>query len=195
MPLGAFMKIDTIPGECESAGHEGWIELTDFKFEIGEASLLSDEDESSDSDGGVPKAPSSAKRPKRDEGKFKSVSCSKNIDKSSPMLFKSCAKNDATAANTPLIPEVIIHLSRHAGGTNQTSVTYVSFTFKKCNIKSISVSTSGEELPKDQFEFTYEQVSFKYIETSRKTGQAVGGSPARFAWDVNLNKEWAGAPA
>lgn len=193
--LGAFMKIDTIPGECESAGHEGWIELTEFKFEIGEASDTAAELDPDATEDERLQALIASQKSKRDEGKYKSVSCSKNVDKSSPMLFKCCAKFNPAVTTAPVLPEVIVHLTRHAGGTTEAGVTYMVFTFKKCNIKTISVSASGDELPKDQFEFTYEQVAYKYIETSRKTGQAAGGSPARFAWDVNLNKEWPGAPA
>jgi len=198
MPLDAFLDLSPkVTGESAVASHKGWIELTSFEYGIGDSgggptdisedlAQAQDEDERR-------KLLASAQQSR--EGKFKSVTFSKYVDRASPQLFKFCALyNTSDKAGTAQLPEAVVHLCRYTGKADTKNfVTYGSLQFENCNIQSITIKVQENGVTSEDIQMSYDKVSFVYNETA-STGSATG-SKTRFAWDVQLNTEWSGAPS
>ncbi len=92
-----FMKIDGIPGESTKEGHEGWIELESYSYEVS-APIPSDS-----LHGGRPD--------------FGDLVIMKQLDKSSPKLYEACC-------NGKHIAEVILEVCE-SGGTKSVFMRYV----------------------------------------------------------------------
>jgi len=92
-----FMKIDGIPGESTKEGHEGWIELESYSYEV-TAPIPSD-----GLHGGSPD--------------FGDLVIMKQLDKSSPKLYEACC-------NSKHITEVILEVCE-SGGAKSVFMRYV----------------------------------------------------------------------
>lgn len=198
MSLDAFLDLrPQITGECTVASHKAWIELTAFEYGLGDASGPEDLAEQIEEAEGDPQKIKEllSGRQKQKEGKFRSVSFSKFVDRASPLLFKFCALyNTADKAGTPLLPKAIVHLCRYAGQKDQSNyVTYGQLQFEGCNIQSVTLRVGDNGVTTEDVQMSYEKVSFIYTETA-EGGGAKASAKTRFSWDVHLNKEWSGAP-
>jgi type VI protein secretion system component Hcp len=196
MPLDAFLDLSPkVTGESTVASHKGWIELTSFEYGIGDSGGapedISEELAQADEDERR-KILASAQRGR--EGKFKSVTFSKYVDRASPQLFKFCALyNTAEKAGVAQLPKAVVHLCRYTGKADTKNfVTYGSLQFENCNIQTITIKVSDNGVTSEDIQMSYDKVSFVYNETG--SGGGTTGSKTRFAWDVQLNKEWSGAP-
>jgi type VI protein secretion system component Hcp len=202
MALEAFMHVDGIEGECTASGHEKWIELTEFTYEIGDDSGAAagfDSDEDLDEDSMLERI-QRPQHPPKAPARFKSVAIAKGIDRASPLLFKRAALNQRDSGKDPSkakIAQIVIHLCRHAHGADSKSgrayVNYAKFAFWDCLIESITLQTKEDGLPGERVTFSYEKVTFRYIETARDTGQRVA-TPINFGWDLLKNMEFVKEP-
>jgi type VI protein secretion system component Hcp len=193
MPLDAYLDLrPQITGESTAANHEGWIELTEFTYGLGDTSSdagdIAEELAQEKTEEGKAQILRDFKR--SSQGKFRSASFSKNIDKSSPLLFKFCAlSSTAQKAGATLLPKAVVHLCRFTGRDQAKNyVTYARLHFEDCNIRSVSLRVSDEGQTTEEVEMSYEKVAFIYNEIS----QGSKGGETRFGWEVAENKEWAG---
>jgi len=92
-----FMKIDGIPGESTEGGHEGWIELESYSYEVA---------------GPIPSDGLHGGRPD-----FGDLVIMKQLDKSSPKLYEACC-------NGQHIAEVILEVCE-SSGANSVFMRYV----------------------------------------------------------------------
>jgi type VI protein secretion system component Hcp len=195
MPLDAYLDLrPQITGESTAANHEGWIELTEFTYGLGDTSSdagdIAEELAQEKTDEGRERILRDFKR--SSQGKFRSVAFSKLIDKASPLLFKFCAlSSTAPKAGSPLLPKAVVHLCRFTGrDQSKNYVTYARLHFEQCNISSISLRVADEGHTTEDIEMSYEKVAFIYNEIA----QGSKGGETRFGWEVTENKEWAGPP-
>jgi type VI protein secretion system component Hcp len=193
MSLDAYLDLrPQIAGESTAANHEGWIELTEFEYGLGDtgssASDVAEELAQVKTD--EEKAQILKEFRRSSQGKFRSVSFGKHISKASPLLFKFCAlSSTAQKAGTTLLPKAVVHLCRFTGRDQAKNyVTYARMQFEQCNITSITLRVSDEGQTTEAIEMSYEKVAFIYNEIA----QGSKGGETRFGWEVAENKEWAG---
>ena len=163
MPFDAFLKIETIPGECMDDKHKDWIEILSYSHGVAQLSS------GSVSSGGG----RSAQRCDHQD-----FSISKALDKASPKLALSCCNGEH-------IGSVSLALCRSGGDKNQ----YMEYKMSDVLISSVrpgGASQGGESLPLEEVTFSYGKIEWTYTETDHKTGKLGKNVPTW--WDMHSNK-------
>jgi type VI secretion system Hcp family effector len=115
---------------------------------------------------------------------FEAFTCSKGIDTATPTLVKFCCKGTS-------IDSAVLHLYRQGEAGESGVVKYAMVVFQFCVITKVTVTGSGEELPKESIEFNYGKCEYIYQPTDHNTGKA-DGDIGRFGWSTIKNKEATG---
>lgn len=160
MPI--YMNYDGIEGEITAAGHEKWIELTNFSW--GEARGLT---------GG-------AGGSTRESGtvSIADVSITKMADCASPKLF--------VAGATGTVDKVVkIDFVRTAKGEEQV---YMQYTLTGTGVSSYSIAGGGEDRPIETMTLNFDKIEFKY----NAIGDDLTGNPEIVSYDLATKKSSGG---
>ncbi len=155
-----YMKFEGVDGESAAADHRAWIEIESYS--LGSNSLPAS-----------PAAPSPAGIAKIGPG---TLSFSKKIDKSSPVLQKS-------AAAGKVFQNVSLDILKPGGGN-----TYLKYELKNVMISSYSLGGGGA-VPSDHATINFGSAELKYAaqKSSSRPGPGVA-SPNRFSPGVVKSK-------
>lgn len=162
MAFDAFLKIDTIPGECTDAKHAEWIEILSFSHGVSQTSS------GSGSSGGARTAE------RCDHADFSIV---KTLDKASAKLNLACCNGEH-------IPSVQMELCRATGKKER----YMHVVMDKAHVTSVrpgGSSSGGESLPLEEVSFGYNKITWTYTEMDHDTG-AIKGDISAF-WNLKDN--------
>lgn len=163
MAFDAFLKIDGIPGESTDDKHKDWIEVLSFHWGV------SQQYTGSKSSGGA----ISAERTDHQD-----FSCVHTIDKASPKLFQFCC-------NGSHIKEVKLELCRATGDKTK----YMEYKMTDVIVSSIGPGGAAEDaqnIPLEEFKFSYGKIELTYTATDHKTGKPAGD--VKTWWSVVENK-------
>jgi type VI secretion system secreted protein Hcp len=149
-----FLKIDKVPGESTDEKHKDWIEVLSYSHGITQKGA------GGRSTGGA------ASGGRTDHQDFSIV---KALDKASPTLNLLCCQGDH-------IPNVVIELCRATGKKEK----YMEYKMQDVIISSVSIGGGGGGLPTESVTFNYGKLTWNYIQTDHKTGEAKG----------NIEKFW-----
>ncbi|MBX3364722.1 MAG: type VI secretion system tube protein Hcp [Phycisphaeraceae bacterium] len=163
MAFDAFLKIATIPGECQDDKHKDWIEILSYSHGVMQLAT------GSRSSGGAVSAQ------RCDHSNFSIV---KALDKTSPKLNLACCNGEH-------INEIKLELCRATGDKQP----YMEYKLSDCIVTSVrpgGSSAGGETLPLEEVSFTYGKITWTYTETDHKTGKPKGNVSTN--WDLVSNK-------
>lgn len=147
MAFDMFLKIDGIKGESRDEKHRDWIEIESFSWGVSQSGSFA---------GGTPTA-----------GKvsLQDFTITKKLDKSSPLLMKTCATGKA-------LPAVQINMARNK---NDKQV-YMEYQLTDCLVSSYSPSgaSSSDPVPTEQISFIFIKVEMRYREIDPSSNEVVG---------------------
>ncbi|HTQ43580.1 MAG TPA: type VI secretion system tube protein Hcp [Polyangiaceae bacterium] len=143
-----------IKGECQEAGHEGWINVDSVQFGVGRSVTTTggggDRDTSNPS--------------------FSEVVFSRGSDKASPELFmQSIAGKSLGKAEVHFI---------QTGGVDKKQV-YLTYEFEEAIVTNYSISSGGDR-PSESFSINFTKVSKQY--DAWTGGKVTKGTPQK--WDL-----------
>lgn len=163
MAFDAFLKVDSIDGECLDSGHEGWIEVLSYGWGVVQPTSGT---------------PSSAGGLTAQRADFKPFTVIKALDKASPKLALGCAGGEH-------FKSAILQLCR-AGGDKQL---YMEYKLTDVIVSSFypGGQHSSENLPTEEVAFSYGKIEWKYVQTKVAGGQGSGNVAA--GWDLKTNKK------
>jgi len=163
MAFDAFLKVESIDGECLDSGHEGWIEVLSYNWGVDQPTSTS---------------VSSAGSLSAQRADFKPFRVTKALDKASPKLALGAASGEH-------FPSAILQLCR-AGGDKQL---YMEYKLTDVIISSFYPGGQGtsETLPTEDVAFNYGKIEWKYVQTKVAGGQGSGNVAA--GWDLKTNKK------
>jgi type VI secretion system secreted protein Hcp len=145
----AFLKFDGIDGECKDKDHKEWIEINSLNF------------------GAAREITGAGSTRSAGPAKFKDISVSKWIDKSSPILMQSvCAGR--------VFPKVEIDVTAASYDQTSSNTTYITYTLENVLISSFNngSGSSGESIPVDQFSLNFTKIEIDYSSVDDSTGEA-----------------------
>ena len=154
-----FLKIDGIPGESTDEGHKEWIEVMSYSHAVQQMS------------GGDRSTGGAASGGRCDHQDF---SIAKTLDKTSPTLDLFCC-------NGTHIKNVVVELCRATGKKEK----YMEYKMEDVIISSVSTGGGGG-VPTESVTFNYGKMTWNYIQTDHKTGEAKGN--VQKYWSVIENK-------
>jgi type VI secretion system secreted protein Hcp len=161
MTISAYLKLDGIQGECKTAGHEGEIELRDWRW--GSDQVLNIGSQSSGVGAG--------------KIKLRPLVIVKAVDTTSPALFVAEASGRAFLTG---------HLSvLWSVGANPGAFDYLKLDLKVVAIKSIALSPA--EVPVEEIEIEFGSVKMTLIPEGAD-GQP--HDPVSGGWDAIRNVSW-----
>lgn len=158
MGYDAFIHIPDLDGESTDERHRGWIEMTQFEFNVQQK---------------VSQTASSAGGATAERVDFSEFGFSKLMDKTSPLLALACAAG--THFGT-----IVVELCR-AGGDK---IPFMKYTFTNCIISAFNTSAEGD-FPEDDVSFVYGKVEWCYTRQQRAGGWAAGNVAG--AWSLEKN--------
>jgi len=165
--MDAYLKFEepNIEGESLDKGHEKWIELTGWSWNLT-----------------MPMTEGKSSAGARTAGQVKAdpFNVSKNMDKTSPKLFEyMCAGKHFKKATI----EIMRSVGEGDRGQKQT--------FCKYEMEFVVISTmgpdGGSDAPTERLTLDAGTVKFTYQHADQKTGKAIGKVEA--AWDFLANKK------
>jgi len=159
MATDNFLKIEGIKGESTDDKHKDWIEVMSYDWGVSQNASAA----------GVSATSSAA----GERANFQDFSITKQMDKSSPLLMKACAKGDP-------IKEVTLELCRAAGNKS----IYMEYRLEKVIISSVSTGGGGGGEATEAVTFNYGKITQTYTPFDRD-GIAQGRVPA--GWDLTKN--------
>lgn len=140
----AFLKVAGMTGQVVDQKHLGWIDITDFKFDI------------SREEDGV------ATMQERLEGaKVSNVSVTKFLDRTSPLFAKAACGNPMSFSSA----NVALACSGSVGSLPPSSMglsTFMLYTFKNVAIKKYEVK-AGDGYPTEDIDFGFSSLEQRYI--------------------------------
>jgi type VI secretion system secreted protein Hcp len=145
-----YIKFDGVDGESKDANHDKWIDITSFQQTITRAQ------------GAVRATPV-----------FEDIQVVKEVDKSSPKLAESLAREQ-------MFPSVIIHFTKSIGGVEEQ--TYYTYELKNVMITSYSIGGTADTLPREEISLNFEEIKATYTEYDDKSGQKKGN--VEYSWKV-----------
>jgi type VI secretion system secreted protein Hcp len=161
MTSNAYLKLDGVQGESRAAGHEGEIELLDWKWGCDQSLNIG----SQSSGAGAGKI------------KFRSLSITKLIDKSSPVLFVSAASGRAFLTG---------HLTvLWSVGTSPGAFDLLKLELKTAAIKSIALAQGDPPVEQVEIEFGAVKITHVPEGADGKPQDPVSGG-----WDAIRNVAW-----
>ena len=160
MPI--YMNYDGIEGEITAAGHEKWIELTNFTW--GEARGLTGGQGGSTRESGTVS--------------ISDVVITKMADCASPKLF--------IAGATGTVDKVVkIDFVRTAKGEEQV---YMQYTLTGTGVSSYSIAGGGEDRPIESMSLNFDKIEYKY----NAIGDDLTGNPEIVSYDLATKKSSGG---
>jgi len=163
MPFDAFLKIDTIPGECTDDKHKEWIEILSYSWGISQPG------------GGSRSTAGAASAQRCDHQDFSVV---KVLDKATAKFFLACCKGEH-------LKSVKVFLHR-ATGDKQKYMAYEMSDVLVTSFRPGGSAHGGETLPLEEVSFNYGKIELTYTETDHATGKAKGDVKSN--WSVVENK-------
>ena len=148
-----FLNIDGVPGESTDEGHVDWIELMSFSHGVSQTA------------GGDRSTGGAATAGRCD---VQDMSITKQLDKASPTLNLFCCQGKH-------IKTVDIELCRATGNKEK----YMEYKMEDVIISSVSIGGGGG-VPTESATFNCGKITWNYIQTDHKTGEAKG----------NVEKYW-----
>ncbi len=149
-----FLKIDGIPGESTDEKHKDWIEVMSYSHGVSQMA------------GGDRSTGGAATGGRCDHQDFSIV---KTLDKASPTLDLFCCKGTH-------IKNVAVELCRATDNKEK----YMEYKMEDVIISSVSIGGGGGGIPTESVTFNYGKLTWNYIQTDHKTGEAKG----------NVEKYW-----
>jgi type VI secretion system secreted protein Hcp len=144
----SFLKIDGIPGESTDDKHKEWIEIMSYSSGVAQMAA-GDRSTGGAATGG--------------RCSHQDFSIVKGMDKASPTINLFCC-------NGKHIPNVVIELCR----ATENKEKYMEYKMEDVIISSVSVGGGGGGLPTESVTFNYGKLTWNYIQTDHKTGEAKG---------------------
>jgi type VI secretion system secreted protein Hcp len=161
MTINAYLKLDGIQGECQTAGHEGEIELRDWRW--GSDQVLNIGSQTSGAGAG--------------KIKFRPLAVTKAVDTTSPALFMAEASGRAFATG---------HLTiLWSLGSSPGAFDYLKLELKVLAIKSIALSPA--EVPIEEIEIEFGSVKMTLVPES---AEGRPQDPVSGGWDGIRNVAW-----
>jgi len=159
MPFDAFIKIDGAPGAATDAKHKDWIDVLSFKWGMAFPTQVAGMGSGAQAGAGKIQA--------------SKVVVVKAIDKSSPILYESCATGKH-------IKEIKIEFT--TGGSRDLK--YQTITLKDCVVHSAEQELKGGDVSihTEQCSFAYSGIQWSVQPVNPKTGMPEGG-PVTTGWD------------
>jgi type VI secretion system secreted protein Hcp len=153
----AYLKFDGVDGESSDAGHDKWSDLLSVSYPISRPMVVE---------------PTTGRRT-RGPVQFGDVVCTKELDRSSPLIAQSLVGERT-------FPKLEIELTATYGGKQ---VTYYRYELKNVQVTSYSVSAGSEagSLPVEEISLNYEEIKVTYTEIDA-TGASKGKVEAE--WKV-----------
>jgi type VI secretion system secreted protein Hcp len=145
-----FLKIDGVDGESSGGTHQNEIDIQSFSWGLSQAGSMG-----GGGGGGAGKV------------QFQDFHFSKNIDKSSPVLFRS-------AASGKHFPSAVLT----ARGTDGRD--FMVIKLSDVLVSSFQAQDGGGSIPVDEFSLNYSKIEFEYRPT--------GSPPVIGTWDLKSNK-------
>jgi type VI secretion system secreted protein Hcp len=158
MAHDAFIRIDGIEGESTDDRYTGWIEISNYDFDVSQT---------------VSQTASSVGGASAERADFSEFCFTKLLDKASPKISLACAGGTH-------IDNVVVELCR-AGGDK---VRFMQYKFTNCMISSFSTSAYGG-FPEDEVDVVYGKVEWCYTQQKRAGGRAAGNVAA--GWSLEKN--------
>jgi len=143
-----FLNIDGIPGESTDDKHIDWIEIMSYSSGVAQMAA-GDRSTGGAATGG--------------RCSHQDFSIVKEMDKASPTLNLFCCQGKH-------IPKVVVELCRATGNKEK----YMEYKMEDVIISSVSVSGGGGSLPTESLTFNYGKLTWNYIPTGHKAGEAKG---------------------
>jgi type VI secretion system secreted protein Hcp len=163
MGIEIFLTLDSIKGESQKDGAQGWIEI--FSFSNGASNPSSAAFGTGSGAGKVD---------------LSSISLQKQVDSASPKLFLNCCNGNHIATGTLMC--------REAGGNSP--VVYYQYDLKEVFIDSISWGgAAGGGKPSESLSLSYKQVLMTYYPQNADGSK---GDKMQNGWNVGTNKAAAG---
>ena len=155
--MAAYIKFDGIDGEALDKDHKGWSDLASFGQGCNQ-----------------PGGGATGATRRRGDVVLEDISCSKELDKSSPKIAEAVCKGK-------VFPKVEIHLT--ASTTDEGRTTYYAYELKNVLVISYNISGSGqsEDVPMEDFSLNFEEIKVTYTETDSK-GKKKGN--VEYTWKV-----------
>lgn len=162
MAFDAYMKIDSIPGECTDKGHEQWIQLLAFSHGVNQPHATNKG--GGGARGGVERC------------EHQDFTVVKAIDKATPKLNLHCC-------NGKNLNKVKVEICRQ----NDSKVAYMTYEFETCIVRSVNISGTGGtgNIPAEQVNLSYAKINWKYTEVDAKSNQPKGNTVSY--WDMLSN--------
>ncbi len=155
--MAAYIKFDGVDGEAQDKDHKAWSDLASFAQ-------------------GLHQPGSGATGPTRRRGDviLDDISCSKELDKSSPKIAEAVCKGK-------VFPKVEIHMT--ASTTDTGRVTFYAYELTNVLVTSYNISGSGqsEDVPMEDFSLNFEEIKVTYTECDAK-GKKKGN--VEYTWKV-----------
>ncbi|HLJ11982.1 MAG TPA: type VI secretion system tube protein Hcp [Planctomycetaceae bacterium] len=165
MAFDAYLQIDGVPGESTDSAHVGWIEIQSFVNGVAQTFTGSF---------------SSSGAPASGKANFNTFSVTKQVDKSSPLLYKKCCTGEP-------IGKISLDICRATGN----STPYLNFLLNNSVVASVQTAganagATADDVPTEIVTFAFGKITETYTPTDAKTGKPggviVGG------WDRNANQ-------
>jgi type VI secretion system secreted protein Hcp len=151
MAVDMFLKIGDIKGESKDSQHRDWIEVSSFSWGMSQSGVAADRPGSGAGAGKV---------------SVQDISITKRLDKSSPLLMRSCATGQH-------IKEATLNLSR----TKNDQQTYYVITLTDVLVSSYSPACSeggAENVPVEAVTLNFSKIQTVYKEIDPSTNQVLG---------------------
>lgn len=166
MSFEAYLKIEGISGETQSAGYENWIELQDFDVSADQSASTT-----ATSSGGATSG----------RAYLKDMMVRKLVDNATPKLHEACCSGKHFA-------KVSIHVFR----AGETKVKYLDIQLEEVILSSFNLVGNGvrsNAFPSELIGLNYGRIKLVYSKQDRKTGQVAGQITG--GWDAISNKVYA----
>ncbi len=165
--MDAYLKFEepNIDGESLDKGHEKWIEITGWSWNLQ-----------------MPMTESKSSAGARTAGQVKAdpFTINKNMDKTSPKLFEYMCSGKH-------FKKVTLEIMRNVGNGDRDQ----KVTFCKYELEHVVVSTmgpdGGSDAPTERITLDPASVKFTYQHSDQATGKSIGKVEA--AWDFLKNKK------
>ncbi|WP_182867491.1 Hcp family type VI secretion system effector [Rhodopirellula sp. JC639] len=155
--MAAYIKFDGVDGECKDKDHKGWSDLLSFSQAVHQ-----------------PGGSATGATRRRGDVIMEDISCTKELDKSSPKIAESVCKGK-------VYPKVEIDVT--ASYTDAGRVTYYRYELTNVLVTSYNIGGAGqsESVPTEDFSLNFEEIKVTYTENDSK-GKKKGN--IEYSWKV-----------
>ncbi|MEN3332487.1 MAG: type secretion system secreted protein Hcp [Blastocatellia bacterium] len=164
MAFDAYLKVESIDGECTDSAHEGWIEVLSYSSGVDQPASAS---------------ASSSGNLSSQRANFHPFTIVKALDKASPKLALGAASGET-------FPSAILQLCR-ASGDKQAYMEYKLTDVIVSSFRAGGNGSSDNTVPTEEVAFNYGKIEWKYTSTKVAGGKAAGNVAA--GWDLKTSKK------